>query len=91
MKTDVIRNAGNTDQELEQTAKSTIRLGAIILLVGAGVMALIALATTGESRARDIGSSVSLAAIALGALRILRGYRQYQQGRRLTSRRKPSG
>lgn len=76
---------------LEQAGKSTMRVGAIIFLVGAGTTAFISLAVTNESQARDIGSSIFLVALALGALRFLRGYKQYQQGRRLATRGKPAG
>ena len=76
---------------LEQAGKSTMRIGAIIFLVGAGMTAFISLAVTGESQTRDIGSSVFLVALALGALRFLRGYKQYQEGRRLAARADPAG
>ena len=78
-------------RRLEQAGKSTMRVGAILFLVGAGMTAFISLAVTTESQTRDIGSSIFLVALALGALRFLRGYKQYQQGRRLATRGKPAG
>ena len=53
---------------LEQAGKSTMRVGAILFLVGAGMTAFISLAVTTESQTRDIGSSIFLVALALGAL-----------------------
>ncbi len=79
------------DTLLEQSGKSTMRYGAILFLVGAGMTALMSLTVAGDSQARSIGSSVFLVALALGALRFLRGYRQYQQGRRLAGRGRPPG
>ena len=91
MKADVVQKADNADKQLEQAGKSTMRYGAILFLVGAGMTALISLTIASESQTRDIGSSIFLVALALGALRFLRGYRQYQQGRRLAARGKPLG
>ena len=76
---------------LEQAGKSTMRVGATIFLVGAVMTAFISLAVTSESQTRDIGSSIFLVALALGALRFLRGFKEYQQGRRLAARGKPAG
>ena len=73
-------------RRLEQAGTSTMRIGAVIFLVGAGMTAFLSLAVTGESQARDIGSPIFLVALALGALRFLRGYKQHQQGRRLAAR-----
>ena len=91
MKADVVQKAESADKQLEQTGKSTMRVGAILFLVGAGMTALISLTIAGESQTRDIASSIFLVALALGALRFLRGYRQYQQGRRLAARVRPPG
>ncbi len=91
MKADVVQKAESADKQLEQAGKSTMRVGAILFLVGAGMTALISLTNASESQTRDIGSSIFLVALALGALRFLRGYRQYQQGRRLAARGRPLG
>ena len=91
MKADVVQEAESADKRLEQAGKSTMRLGAILFLAGAGMMALISLASASESQTRDIGSSICLAAVILGVLRFLRGYREYQQGGRLAARRRPPG
>lgn len=91
MKADAVQKVESADKQLEQAGKSTMRYGAIIFLVGAGVAALISLTVAGQSQAREIGSSVCLVAVVLGALRFLRGYRQYQQGRRLAARGRPPG
>ena len=81
----------DADTLLEQSGKSTMRYGAILFLVGAGMTALISLTIAGESQTRDIASSIFLVALALGVLRFLRGYRQYQQGRRLAAPGRPLG
>ncbi len=91
MKADVVQKAESADKQLEQAGKSTMRVGAILFLVGAGMTALISLTNASESQTRDIGSSIFLVALVLGALRFLRGYRQYQQGRRLAARGRPPG
>jgi ABC-type sulfate transport system permease component len=83
MKADLVQEAGSADKRLEQAGTSTMRLGAILFLAGAGMMALMSLAIASESQTRDIGSSICLAVVILGVLRFLRGYREYQQGRRL--------
>ncbi len=90
MKADVVQKAESADTLLEQSGKSTMRYGAILFLVGAAMTALMSLTVAGESQARSIGSSIFLVALTLGALRVLRGYRQYQQGRRLAARGRPS-
>ena len=79
----------DADTLLEQSGKSTMRYGAILFLVGAGMTALMSLTVAGESQIRSIGSSIFLVALVLGALRFLRGYREYQQGRRLAARGRP--
>ena len=81
----------DADTLLEQSGKSTMRIGAILFLVGAGMTVLMSLSVGDESQARDIGSSIFLVALVLGALRFLRGYKQYQQGRRLAARGRPPG
>ena len=91
MKADLVQETESADKRLEHAGTSTMRLGAILLLVGAGMMALISLAITSESRTRNVGSSICLAVVILGVLRFLRGYREYQQGRRVAARRRPSG
>ena len=85
---DVAQNAGGADEE---AGKSTMRFGAILFLMGAGMTALTSLTIPSQSQTRGIGSTVFLVALALGALRFVRGYRQYLHGRRLTARGRPPG
>ena len=83
MTADAVQEARHADNQLEQAGKSTMRFGVILFVAGAGMMALLSLGIAGESQAREIGSSACLVAMVLGVLRFLRGYREYQQGRRL--------
>ena len=46
----------DADTLLEQSGKSTMRYGAILFLVGAGMTALMSLTVAGESQIRSIGS-----------------------------------
>ena len=45
-----------------------MRYGAILFLLGAGMTVLMSLTSASESQARDIGSTIFLVALALGAL-----------------------
>ena len=68
-----------------------MRVGAILFLMGAGMTALTSLTIASQSQTRGIASTVFLMALALGALRFVRGYRQYLYARRLAARGRPSG
>jgi len=60
---DVAPEAEGTHRQLEEAGKSTMRFGAILFLMGAGMTALTSLTIASQSQTRGIASTVFLIAL----------------------------